>query len=174
MYLVWNSLRAVWFDWVWSLATQEFSWNSYLMPPLSELDIPNGIIVLFVFPFPYIGRAAVVVYRYMHSQLVLGWGCVKHSNLSGPTKGPLGLLAWHHPGVFKRLHTEEWEVAALDFFFFCFISSTPFPSHTQLYILVAGPSNCGMWDAASTWPDEQCHVRAQDPNPGLPQRSTRT
>ena len=23
-----------------------------------------------------------------------------------------------------------------------------------------------MWDAASTWPDERCHVRAQDPNPG--------
>ena len=24
-----------------------------------------------------------------------------------------------------------------------------------------GPSSCGMWDAASAWFDEQCHVRAQ-------------
>ena len=34
-----------------------------------------------------------------------------------------------------------------------------------------------MWDAASVWPDEQCHVRAQDlnwQNPGLPKRSART
>uniref|UniRef100_A0A9L0T568 Potassium channel tetramerization domain containing 19 n=1 Tax=Equus caballus TaxID=9796 RepID=A0A9L0T568_HORSE len=47
----------------------------------------------------------------------------------------------------------------------------------QLYILVAGPSSCGIWDAASTWPDERCHVRAQDPNqrnPGGLQRSART
>ena len=31
-----------------------------------------------------------------------------------------------------------------------------------------------MWEAASAWPDEQCHVRAQDPNgqnPGPPKRS---
>ena len=27
-----------------------------------------------------------------------------------------------------------------------------------------GPSSCGMWDAASAWFDEQCHVRAQDSN----------
>ena len=33
------------------------------------------------------------------------------------------------------------------FFFFCFISPNPFC--TQLYILVSGPSSCGMWDAAS-------------------------
>src|SRR3712207_6933106 len=25
-------------------------------------------------------------------------------------------------------------------------------------------SSCGMWDAASAWSDEQCHVRAQDSN----------
>uniref|UniRef100_F6ZAQ9 Vesicle trafficking 1 n=1 Tax=Equus caballus TaxID=9796 RepID=F6ZAQ9_HORSE len=31
---------------------------------------------------------------------------------------------------------------------------------------VVGPSSCGMWDAASVWPNEQCHVHAQDPNPG--------
>ena len=30
---------------------------------------------------------------------------------------------------------------------------------------MVGPTSCGMWDAASTWSDEQCHVRAQDPNP---------
>uniref|UniRef100_A0A9L0JY35 vesicle-fusing ATPase n=1 Tax=Equus asinus TaxID=9793 RepID=A0A9L0JY35_EQUAS len=47
-------------------------------------------------------------------------------------------------------------------------------SGAELYILVACPSGCGMWDAFSTWPDEQYHVRAQDPNPGLPQQSTQT
>uniref|UniRef100_A0A9L0RV85 Phospholysine phosphohistidine inorganic pyrophosphate phosphatase n=1 Tax=Equus caballus TaxID=9796 RepID=A0A9L0RV85_HORSE len=29
---------------------------------------------------------------------------------------------------------------------------------------VVSPSSCGMWEAASAWFDEQCHVRAQDPN----------
>ena len=29
--------------------------------------------------------------------------------------------------------------------------------------IVVGPSSCGMWDA-STWPDELCHVHAQEPN----------
>ena len=36
---------------------------------------------------------------------------------------------------------------------------------------VAGPSCCGMWDAASAWFDEQCHDCAQDSNQqntGLP------
>ena len=47
------------------------------------------------------------------------------------------------------------------FYLFCFIS--PNAPCTQLYILVAGPASCGMWDAASTWPDERCHVCAQDP-----------
>ena len=50
----------------------------------------------------------------------------------------------------------------------------PKPPCTQLYILFACPSSCGMWDAASTWTDEWCHVCTQDPNPGPPQRSTRT
>ena len=27
-----------------------------------------------------------------------------------------------------------------------------------------GPPSCGIWDAASAWLDEQCHVRAQDSN----------
>ena len=32
-----------------------------------------------------------------------------------------------------------------------------------MYIL-----SCGMWDAASVWLDEQCHVHAQDSNPQSP------
>ena len=36
-------------------------------------------------------------------------------------------------------------------FFFCFFS--PNVPSTQLYILVVGPSSCGMWDAASARPD---------------------
>uniref|UniRef100_A0A9L0TM58 Nuclear valosin-containing protein-like n=1 Tax=Equus caballus TaxID=9796 RepID=A0A9L0TM58_HORSE len=31
-------------------------------------------------------------------------------------------------------------------------------------LFVVGPSSCGMWDSASVWLDEQCHVRAQDSN----------
>uniref|UniRef100_A0A9L0TNW7 Jupiter microtubule associated homolog 1 n=1 Tax=Equus caballus TaxID=9796 RepID=A0A9L0TNW7_HORSE len=41
-------------------------------------------------------------------------------------------------------------------------------------IHVAGPSSCGIWDTTSTWPDERCHVRAQDPNPGLLRRNAQT
>ena len=40
-----------------------------------------------------------------------------------------------------------------------------------------GLSSCGMWDIASAWLDERCHVRVQDPNqgnPGQPKQSTRT
>ena len=33
-----------------------------------------------------------------------------------------------------------------------------------MYVLAVGPSGCAVWDAASAWPDERCHVRAQDPN----------
>ena len=43
--------------------------------------------------------------------------------------------------------------------------------------LVVGPSSCGMWDATSAWPEEWCHVHAQDSNwwnPGLLKQSTRT
>ncbi|XP_070375726.1 NADH dehydrogenase [ubiquinone] 1 alpha subcomplex assembly factor 2 isoform X4 [Equus asinus] len=35
--------------------------------------------------------------------------------------------------------------------------------HSCVFFVV-GPSSCGMWDAASAWFDEQCHVRAQDSN----------
>ena len=33
--------------------------------------------------------------------------------------------------------------------------------HSCIFFVV-GPSSCGMWDATSTWLDEQCHVHAQD------------
>ena len=52
------------------------------------------------------------------------------------------------------------------------------PFHpSQLYILVACPSSCGMWVAASTWPDERCHVCAQylkwrNPRPLKPAKRT--
>ena len=55
------------------------------------------------------------------------------------------------------------------FLFFSFFSPKP-PIHSCIFFLV-GPSSCGMWDAASVWFDEQCHVRAQDSNQrntGLP------
>uniref|UniRef100_A0A3Q2IEI0 Uncharacterized protein n=1 Tax=Equus caballus TaxID=9796 RepID=A0A3Q2IEI0_HORSE len=37
------------------------------------------------------------------------------------------------------------------------------PVHSCVFSVV-GSSSCGMWDAASAWSDEQCHVRAQDSN----------
>ena len=37
------------------------------------------------------------------------------------------------------------------------------PVHSCIFFVV-GPSSCGMWDTASAWSDEQCHVRAQDSN----------
>ena len=57
--------------------------------------------------------------------------------------------------------------------FYFFLLYLPKSPCTQLYILVAGPSGCGMWDTTSTWPDEWCHVCTQDPNPWPPQQSTR-
>ena len=59
--------------------------------------------------------------------------------------------------------------------FYFFPSQSP-PVYSCIF-LVVGPSSCGMWDAASAWPDEQCHVCTQDPNwrnPGPPERSTQT
>ena len=61
--------------------------------------------------------------------------------------------------------------------FFLFPFSPQSPSVPSCIFLVVGPSSCGMWDGASEWPDERCHVRAQDPNqrnPGLLQRSAQT
>ena len=46
--------------------------------------------------------------------------------------------------------------------FFPFSSQSP-PVHSCIFFVV-GPSSCGMWDAASAWFDEQCHVHAQDSN----------
>ena len=46
--------------------------------------------------------------------------------------------------------------------FFPFSPQSP-PAHSCALFAV-GSSSCGMWDAASAWSDEQCHVRAQDSN----------
>ena len=62
-----------------------------------------------------------------------------------------------------------------DFIFPFFPPKAP-PVHSCVF-LVVGPSSCGMWDAASAWPDEQCQVSAQDlnlQNPGLPKQSATT
>ena len=49
-----------------------------------------------------------------------------------------------------------------DFIFSPFSPQSP-PVHSCIFF-VMGSSSCGMWDAASAWSDEQCHVRAQDSN----------
>ena len=75
-----------------------------------------------------------------------------------------------------RLMVTAWSAQTLvfkDFFFFLFLLKAH-PVHSCIYSLVVGPSSCGMWDVSSAWPDQRCHVSAQDPNwqnPGLPQRS---
>ena len=48
-------------------------------------------------------------------------------------------------------------------FFSLFLPKAP-PLRSCIVFLVVGPSSCAMWDATSAWPDEQRHVRAQDPN----------
>ena len=76
---------------------------------------------------------------------------------------------------FSSLAPELTTVAHLLGFFLSFFSSNP--PGTQLFILVAGPSSCGMWNAASAWPDEQCHVCTQDLNQqnlGPPKQSAGT
>ena len=68
------------------------------------------------------------------------------------------------------------QLAATFFFLKISIFSAKLP-RTQLCIFSCGSSSCGMWDAASTWPDKQCHVCVQDPNwgnPGLQKQSART
>ena len=47
------------------------------------------------------------------------------------------------------------------FFFFLLLPKAP---QYILHILAAGPSSSVIKDAASTQPDEWCHVCAQDPN----------
>ena len=52
----------------------------------------------------------------------------------------------------------------------------PFSPKAPQYIVV-GPSSCGMWDTTSAWPDELCHVHAQDlnrQNPGPLKSSAQT
>ena len=49
--------------------------------------------------------------------------------------------------------------------FFIFFLFLPKPPSTHLCIfLVVGPSSCGMWNAASAWPDKWCHVHTEDSN----------
>ena len=48
------------------------------------------------------------------------------------------------------------------FLFFPFSPQSP-PVHSCVFFVV-GSSSCGVWDAASAWSDERCHVRAQDSN----------
>ena len=43
-------------------------------------------------------------------------------------------------------------------FFIPFSPQSP-PVHSCIFFVV-GPSSCGIWDTASAWFDEQCHVRA--------------
>ena len=43
-------------------------------------------------------------------------------------------------------------------------SSSPQSPPVHSCILVVSASSCVMWDATSAWPDEWCHVRAQDLN----------
>ena len=56
----------------------------------------------------------------------------------------------------------------LIYLFFLKILFFPFspqsPPVDSCVFFVVGPSSCGMWDAASAWSDEQCHVRTQDSN----------
>ena len=57
------------------------------------------------------------------------------------------------------------------FFFYFFPFSPQSPQVHSCIFFIVGPSSCGMWDAASAWLNEQCHVRAQDSNQqntGLP------
>ena len=61
----------------------------------------------------------------------------------------------------KNLHF--FFVVVKDFIFFLFLPKAPQYVHSCIFFVV-GPSGCGMWDAASAWFDEQCHVRAQDSN----------
>ena len=54
------------------------------------------------------------------------------------------------------------ECIILKIFFLPFSPQSP-PVHSCTFLIV-GPSSCGMWDTASAWFDEQCHVRGQDSN----------
>ena len=57
---------------------------------------------------------------------------------------------------------DSWASFFFKILLFSFFSPKPFSP--QLYILVVGPSSCGMWDAVSAPLHELCHVRARDLN----------
>ena len=62
---------------------------------------------------------------------------------------------------------DHWEETGICFYFFkdfIFPFSPQIPLVHSRVFLIVGPSSCGMWDAASAWLDERCHVRAQDPD----------
>ena len=80
--------------------------------------------------------------------------------------------------IFPFIH-RVFGILPIDFFlkilFFLF-SPQSSPVHSCIF-LVVGPSSCGMWDAASAWLDQWCHVHTQDQNwqnPGPPKQSMRT
>ena len=67
------------------------------------------------------------------------------------------------------LQTQAVFFCFLKILFFPFSPQSP-PVHSCMFFVVC-PFSCGMWDAASAWFDEECHVRAQDSNQrntGLP------
>ena len=69
---------------------------------------------------------------------------------------------------YQEIHLKKCqEMPSVQYFFLRFYLS-PFspqspPVHSCIFFVV-GPSSCGMWDAASAWFKEQCHVCAQDLN----------
>ena len=63
--------------------------------------------------------------------------------------------------VFRKIYVFESVFSFFKDYIFPFSPQSP-PVHGWVF-LVVGPSSCGMWDAPSAWPDERCHVRAQDP-----------
>ena len=94
----------------------------------------------------------------MNLQVLITW--LQHL-LTFATLGSVILLSF----FFKRLAPELTTVANLLLFFLLFLLK--FHQYIIVYFslyLVVGLSSYGMWDAASAWPDEQCHVCAQDLN----------
>ena len=84
------------------------------------------------------------------SQRVKPWATeVEHTNL---TTWPQGQL--------QDLFFVFW--VFLKILFFPFSPQSPLV-HSCIFSGVS-PSSCGMWDTASAWFDEQCHVRTQDSN----------
>ena len=103
------------------------------------------------------------------------------SCLVGCTPAEAGIMPFYQTGgrqvctviffsVFFHRHVSQIYkfFPGLIFFFlrFCFFPFSPQSPLVHSYIFfVVGPSGCGMWDAASAWFDEQCHVCAHDSLP---------